>query len=188
MVPFESGRIPETTTDCLVIGSGIAGLRAAIEVGQTAKVTVITKRSITESNTANAQGGVAVVLDTKAGDDMKLHMADTVKVGCGLNDQDAVEKVIRQGPGRVQELIDWGARFDSAKGELELDQPLPVLFHGSIPFGNYEYSFQVTTPDDRYVLHFSGGQFVLPGLGAALMRVTDAQGEELGRFAFGLEE
>ena len=73
-----------------------------------------------ESNTAYAQGGVAVVLHADEHDTLELHMADTVKVGCGINDLDAVRSVITEGPARVRELIDWGTRFDSHGGELDL--------------------------------------------------------------------
>jgi len=120
LASFDSERLNQTSTDCLIIGSGIAGLRAAIEAGTFGKVTVVTKRGAYDSNTAEAQGGVAVVLHADHHDDLKLHIADTIKVGCGLNDLQAVEAVIGNGPERVRELIDWGAAFDSQGGELEL--------------------------------------------------------------------
>jgi len=120
LVPFDSRALPQMFTDCLIIGSGIAGLRAAIEASKYGQVLVVTKRNVYESNTAYAQGGVAVVLHADESDDLDLHMADTFKVGCGLNDPEAVRTVITRGPDQVRELIDWGARFDSHGGELDL--------------------------------------------------------------------
>lgn len=120
LAAFDSRSVPQMFTDCLVIGSGIAGLRAAIEAGKFGRVVMATKLGVYESNTAHAQGGVAVVLRADEDDDLELHMADTVKVGCGLNDLEAVQLVVSQGPARVNELIDWGAQFDSDGGELEL--------------------------------------------------------------------
>jgi len=120
LASFDSRSLPQMFTDCLVIGSGIAGLRAAIEAGKFGQVTVLTKRGVFESNTAYAQGGVAVVLRGDEHDDLELHVADTIKVGCGLNDLEVVRRVINHGPESVRELIEWGARFDSEGGELDL--------------------------------------------------------------------
>ncbi|NLX06174.1 MAG: L-aspartate oxidase [Phycisphaerae bacterium] len=120
LASFDAAALPQVFTDCLIIGSGIAGLRAAIEVGKHGRVTLLTKRGIFDSNTAHAQGGVAVVLEADESDNLDLHVADTLKVGCGLNDLDAVRLVVGQGPDRVRELIEWGARFDSHGGELDL--------------------------------------------------------------------
>lgn len=107
-------------TDCLVIGSGIAGMRAAIEASHHGRVTIVTKSNVMDSNTAAAQGGVAVVFDTDRGDSVRLHTTDTLKVGCGLNNVPAVDKVIGDGPKRVREMIEWGTKFDVCDGELEL--------------------------------------------------------------------
>lgn len=120
LAAFDSTTLPQMFTDCLVIGTGIAGLRAAIEAAKFGRVVALAKRSVHESNTAHAQGGVAVVLQVDDNDDMRLHVADTVKVGCGLNDLAVVEMVIQQGPERVRELIERGAEFDSHGGELDL--------------------------------------------------------------------
>lgn len=120
LAAFDSRKVPQIFTDCLVIGSGIAGLRAAIEAAKYGHVIVATKQTLYESNTAYAQGGVAVVLHADQHDDLELHIADTVKVGCGLNDLDVVRTVVTEGPKHVRELIDWGASFDSHGGELDL--------------------------------------------------------------------
>ncbi|MFA5864422.1 MAG: L-aspartate oxidase [Phycisphaerae bacterium] len=117
---FNSRNLPQMFTDCLIIGSGVAGLRAAVEADRYGSVMLVTKQGTFESNTTYAQGGVAVVLKPDEEDNPDLHIADTLKVGCGLNDFEAVKTVIMQGPVRVRELIEWGAIFDSDAGELDL--------------------------------------------------------------------
>jgi L-aspartate oxidase len=103
--------------DFVVIGSGIAGLRAAIALAPIGRVLILTKAEPTESNTGYAQGGIAVAL----GDDdtPDLHAADTISAGDGLCDEAAVRVLVEQGPPYVQELVDWGTRFDrDADGRL----------------------------------------------------------------------
>jgi L-aspartate oxidase len=100
-------------TDFLVIGSGIAGLTFALKTAQRfpdKKVMVITKADQDETNTKYAQGGIAVVND--AADSFEKHIEDTLIAGDGLCNENVVEIVIKEGPDRVNELIDWGARFD----------------------------------------------------------------------------
>jgi len=115
---FDVHRIPNLFTDVLVLGSGVAGLRAAIEAAAHCSVLLITKGRIDESNTAYAQGGIATV--TSGEDSLDAHVADTMRVGCGLCDRPAVQRVIREGPRRIRELIDWGALFDRRGEELLL--------------------------------------------------------------------
>jgi L-aspartate oxidase len=104
-------------TDFIVIGSGVAGLRSAIELASVgANVTVLTKDKTSESNTEYAQGGVAVVLAED--DDVDLHEEDTLVAGAGLCDEHAVETLVTEGPKYVQQLIDWGTEFDREGGEL----------------------------------------------------------------------
>ena len=103
--------------DFVVIGSGIAGLRAAIALAPVGRVLILTKAEPSESNTGYAQGGIAVAL----GDDdtPDLHASDTIKAGDGLCDQEAVRVLVEQGPPYVQELVDWGTKFDrEADGSL----------------------------------------------------------------------
>src|SRR5215475_11733686 len=98
-------------TDFIVIGSGIAGLRAAIELAQNgARVTVLTKDRTGESNTEYAQGGIAVVLSDD--DRAELHEEDTLYAGDGLCDPEAVHILVTDGTKYIQELIEWGTRFD----------------------------------------------------------------------------
>ena len=103
--------------DFIVIGSGIAGLRAAIELAPVGRVLILTKAEPTESNTGHAQGGIAVALGED--DSPDLHAADTIKAGDGLCDEAAVRVLVEQGPPYVQELVDWGTQFDrEADGTL----------------------------------------------------------------------
>jgi L-aspartate oxidase len=104
-------------TDFIVIGSGVAGLRAAIEIAQTgALVTVLTKDKASESNTEYAQGGVAVVLSDD--DNAELHEGDTLVAGAGLCDERAVETLVNEGTKYIKELIAWGTEFDREGGKL----------------------------------------------------------------------
>jgi L-aspartate oxidase len=96
--------------DYLVVGGGIAGLRAAVGLAEAGSVLVVTKEGLAESNTAYAQGGIAVAMD---GDqDVALHLADTVAAGDGLVNAAAAAVLVEQGPRRVAELIAWGTGFD----------------------------------------------------------------------------
>lgn len=105
-------------TDVLIIGSGIAGLSTAIYIAEKnpdLHITVLTKASEHAGSTNYAQGGVAAVWDL-ATDSYEKHIADTLDAGAGLCDPDIVRLVVREGPVRIKELIEWGARFDKEKG------------------------------------------------------------------------
>lgn len=110
-------------TDYLIIGSGIAGLTFAIKISAFFPdkiITIVTKSTAEETNTKYAQGGIAVV-QNRTEDHFKKHIEDTLICGDGLCNVEVVEMVIKQGPKRLQELIDWGAKFDmNAKGHLDL--------------------------------------------------------------------
>ena len=104
-------------TDFLVIGSGIAGLTYALKVANEfpdKKVLVMTKAAADETNTKYAQGGIAVVNDLE-NDSFQKHIDDTLIAGDGLCNEKVVEIVVKEGPDRVQEIIDWGAKFDKEK-------------------------------------------------------------------------
>jgi L-aspartate oxidase len=108
-------------TDFIVIGSGVAGLRAAIELaGSGARVTVLTKDKASESNTEYAQGGVAVVLSDD--DNAELHEEDTLVAGAGLCDENAVETLVTEGTKYIKQLIEWGTEFDREGGNLIFTQ------------------------------------------------------------------
>ncbi len=104
-------------TDVLVIGAGIAGYSLAIRLASKRpdlSITVLTKTTEAESNTSYAQGGVAAVWDNDI-DNFRKHIADTLDAGDGICDPEAVEIVVKEGPDRVKEIIEWGARFDRTK-------------------------------------------------------------------------
>jgi L-aspartate oxidase len=104
-------------TDFIVIGSGIAGLRAAVELADAGRVLILTKDRLTESSTEYAQGGVAVVLSDD--DEIQWHYEDTLRAGAGLCDAPAVRLLVEEGPRYVQELMAWGCRFDRQGEQLE---------------------------------------------------------------------
>src|SRR6476620_2462838 len=110
-------------TDFLVVGSGIAGLTYALKVARyypDKKVLVMTKAAADETNTKYAQGGIAVVNDLEK-DSFEKHIEDTLIAGDGLCNKEVVEIVVKEGPERVKELIDWGAQFDKdAEGDFKL--------------------------------------------------------------------
>ena len=97
-------------TNFLIVGGGIAGLRAAIALAPAGRVAVLTKADPSESNTGYAQGGIAAAVGDD--DSPDLHAADTVRAGDGLCDAQAVQVLVDRGPGYVRELLEWGARFD----------------------------------------------------------------------------
>ena len=107
------------TTDCLVIGSGVAGLSLALEAAAHGDVIIVTKRAAEESNTKYAQGGIAAVLSSE--DSFDAHIADTLQAGAGLCHELAVEICVKEGPARIQALQDLGAHFDRAGGDVDLD-------------------------------------------------------------------
>jgi L-aspartate oxidase len=111
-----SGTSQGIRTDYLVLGSGIAGLRAALELARHGDVLVVTKDQPTESTTGYAQGGVAVALATD--DDVDLHLEDTVQAGAGLVSREAARILVEEGPRRIRELAAWGARFDREGGRF----------------------------------------------------------------------
>lgn len=105
------------STDVLVIGAGVAGLRVAIEIGLRGyQVLVLAKDQAWESSTAYAQGGVAVALGED--DEIVFHYQDTIAAGDGLCDPGAVKILVNEGPEKIQELIQWGAEFDREGGNL----------------------------------------------------------------------
>ncbi len=104
-------------TDFLIIGSGVAGLRAAIELAPHGNVLVITKDMPKESSTEYAQGGIAVALSDE--DEVGIHLEDTLKAGDGLCREDAVKILVGEGPERILELISWGAEFDKNGTKLD---------------------------------------------------------------------
>jgi L-aspartate oxidase len=119
--------------DFLVVGAGVAGLRAAVELARRGDVLLVTKESIAESNTHYAQGGIAVALEGEH--DVALHLEDTIDAGDGLVCRPAAEVLVSEGPQRVAELIEWGAHFDREAGRLlrtrEGAHSLPRILHAN---------------------------------------------------------
>jgi L-aspartate oxidase len=118
LVQFDPKRNPHAFTDVLIIGGGIAGIRAAFAVERGLDAVVVTKDMLAQSNSAYAQGGIAGVLDPL--DDFANHVADTLAAGKGLCDADVVDMVVHEAPERIRELIGIGAHFDQVDGTLAL--------------------------------------------------------------------
>jgi len=116
LIDIDSISTHQLFTDCLVLGGGVAGLRAAIEAANRGNVIIVCKSSVQDSNTWLAQGGIAAVVE-KA-DSFESHIADTIRTGCGLSDEKIVELVVRQGPELIRQLLDWGAEFDMENGHI----------------------------------------------------------------------
>ncbi len=115
------------------MGAGVAGLRAALELAAHGNVLVVTKESVRESNTHYAQGGIAVAENDS--ENIALHLDDTVNAGDGLVYRPAAQVLVSEGPERVDELIEWGARFDEENGHLlrtrEAAHSLPRILHAN---------------------------------------------------------
>src|ERR1700685_2708897 len=120
LVRFEPKRIPHAFADVLIVGGGIAGIRAALAVDPSLGVIVVTKDRLLQSNSVYAQGGIAGVFDPL--DSFGSHAADTIAAGKGLCDRKIVDMVIREAPDRIRELISYGAHFDTHDGEIDLTQ------------------------------------------------------------------
>jgi L-aspartate oxidase len=108
-------RLPESV-DFIVVGAGVAGLRAAISLAEAGKVLVLAKQELAESATQYAQGGIAVALSDE--DEISLHLQDTINAGDGIVNQGAARVLVEEGPERIQELIDWGTQFDRSGTKL----------------------------------------------------------------------
>lgn len=108
---FDSARTGHVLTDVLVIGGGVAGARAAIESARhTDNVILMCKRTIDDSVTRHAQGGIASV--QARADSLESHAEDTLRVGCGLGCRAVIDRVVRDGPARIAEIVEWGMRLD----------------------------------------------------------------------------
>jgi len=117
LIPFRSTLLPQIFTDTLVIGAGIAGLRAAIAASDHGETIVLAKGDLKHTNTAWAQGGIAAVTTTS--DSTDSHVRDTMVAGAGLCDEPAVRQIIDAGPSHLRELVSWGMRLDrDASGQI----------------------------------------------------------------------
>jgi L-aspartate oxidase len=107
-IPTMPATVPEA--DFLVIGAGVAGLRAAIELASAGRVLVLVKREVSDSSTQLAQGGIAAALSDE--DEISLHLQDTLNAGDGLCNPEAARVLVEDAPERIEELIAWGTQFD----------------------------------------------------------------------------
>lgn len=118
LVSFDTRTAYHQFTDILIIGAGIAGIRAALEVPSDLNVLVLNKDRLDESNSTYAQGGIAGVMSPE--DRFENHIEDTQIAGAGLCDPEVVEMVVREGPQQIADLIRFGVKFDLEGGELAL--------------------------------------------------------------------
>lgn len=120
-IDFDIQAMEHKKTDVVVIGAGIAGLYTALQISYAAKVVLISKKGLDDSNTRWAQGGIAAV--TLKSDSPALHRQDTLVAGAGLCSPEAVEVLVHEGPDRLKELIAYGTQFDrDDEGRYELTQ------------------------------------------------------------------
>jgi L-aspartate oxidase len=118
LVQFDPKRTPHYFTDILVIGAGIAGLRAAMEAPREFDVLVVSKEGLQHSNSSWAQGGIAGVMSPE--DKFENHIDDTLQAGGGLCDRVVVEMVVREAPAHINDLIRWDTHFDEEEGKIAL--------------------------------------------------------------------
>lgn len=118
LIPFHPKQLQHQFVDVLIVGGGLAGLRAANAIPDDLAILVVTKDALRQSNSNYAQGGIAGVLGPE--DRFEDHTRDTMIAGGNLCDQKVVEHVIEQGPMRIRELIEWGANFDKQAGKIIL--------------------------------------------------------------------
>ncbi|MBE1447200.1 MULTISPECIES: L-aspartate oxidase [unclassified Paenibacillus] len=118
LVDFQLDELPQVHTDVIVIGAGIAGLFTAIKASQHFKVLMVTKKSLLDSNTRYAQGGIAAVISDE--DSPEYHHQDTLNAGAGLCSSAAVNVLVHEGPAGVQDLIQMGTQFDLEDGVFAL--------------------------------------------------------------------
>ncbi len=134
LIPFRGTLLPQIFTRTLVIGGGVAGLRAALAASEHGEVILLCKRGDGDSNTAWAQGGIAAV--TNGADSIESHIADTINAGAGFCDEPAVRTLAESGPGSIDELREWGMKFDlDSTGEpalgLEGGHSAPRILHAA---------------------------------------------------------
>lgn len=118
LVPFYPKRIPHHFVDVLIIGGGISGMRAAMEIDPSLSTLIVTKDELQQSSSNYAQGGIAGVLNPD--DSFENHVKDTLTAGANLCDREVVEMVIREAPEQIKQLIAWGTQFDKDKEDNEL--------------------------------------------------------------------
>lgn len=116
LIELDTQQYSHLFSDVVIVGSGIAGLRAAIQAAEHVDVLVVTKGELDDGCTPQAQGGIVAVL--QPGQSLERHIEDTLSAGHGLADPEVVRSVASEGPGLIRELVGWGARFDTEDSEL----------------------------------------------------------------------
>jgi L-aspartate oxidase len=176
--------------DFIVLGGGIAGLRAALSLSQSGRVLLITKESLSESNTSYAQGGIAVALGGT--DDVALHLTDTLNAGDGLVACSVARVLVDEGPALVEELIQWGTAFDRKNGVLlptrEGAHSLPRVYHAHGDATGGEISRALiaklrTQPNIKVLEEHSARDLVLHNGRVVGVELVNQRGEVSRRYA-----
>ena len=118
LLSFDTRSIGHIFTDVLIIGTGAAGLRAAVAAAELGHVLVLTKGKLTHSNTYDAQGGIAAVLDSA--DTVESHVRDTISCAAGIGDEEVIRNVVGKAPAAVNEMIQWGLPADRENGRVAM--------------------------------------------------------------------
>jgi L-aspartate oxidase len=155
------------TTDFIIIGTGIAGLFTALKASEYGKVVMLTKKSIEDSNTGLAQGGIAAAVHEE--DSPFLHLEDTLEAGAGLCNIEAVDVLVREGPARVRELIAAGATFDMKGSKVSLTREAahskPRILHAADTTGAAIREALVKKCQESSDIEIIEGQFLIDILG-----------------------
>ena len=139
------------SSDFLVIGSGIAGLAFAIKASQLGSVNIVTKKRDRDSSTNYAQGGIAAVLAPQDSPDAHIH--DTLEAGADLCKRDAVELLVKSGPDRIHELMEWGTRFTTSTNE-EGEEVLDLGREGGHTYNRIAHAKDLTGQEiERALIH-----------------------------------
>lgn len=162
---FAPKNVPHRFADVLIIGGGLAGLRAALSVDPSQRVVVVTKDKLQQSNSTYAQGGIAGVIDPK--DKIEWHVRDTMGAGGNLCHADVVQSVIEQAPERIRELIEMGTEFDHEQQELMLGRE-----------GGHSHN---------RIIHARGDATGAEIMRAVIQRIHDAENIEVIEDAFTLD-
>ncbi len=160
---------PVDSTDFLIVGGGIAGLFTALKASQYGQVVVLVKKTIKDSNTGLAQGGIAAAVHEE--DSPFLHLEDTLEAGAGLCNIEAVDVLVREGPERVRELISAGARFDMKDGSVSLTREgahsRPRILHAADATGEAIRSALVEQCQQNPAIEIREEHFLIDVLGRA---------------------
>lgn len=159
--------LPVEATDFLIVGGGIAGLFTALKASQHGRVVVLVKKSIKESNTGLAQGGIAAAVHEE--DSPFLHLEDTLEAGAGLCNIEAVDVLVREGPARVRELMEAGASFDMKDGFVSLTREgahsRPRILHAADATGEAIRSALVRKCEENSAIEIREEHFLVDVLG-----------------------